>query len=344
MPQQQGKTGQICLWVSGAILCICGVACCAAAFAAMPLFENSFSTACDSMAKVAGCLPCEQLCDDEFKEATKGQPDGAAETADAQATFNQCLTDCAGASDSFNKGKCLVDLKRQAACKCTDDEDPNSCNCTGSQLDGVQQLWQLSCMALGAIGLVVAIVFTGVPALIAGTTHSRVINACCYSVCAGIFSCAFIGLGAGFILFGAYVAGPGGDMLSAECQSAAGGAMSEETESSGSESIDSAMDDMVNCAAEAFCTGVIQIVNQVGAASMQIGLPYFLSGITMFVGCYVGCCCKTSVPQPHDKVEAGIPMAKVNVVPEAMAVAGILPPLPSEGSKICCTLVAFLHA
>jgi len=344
MPQQQGKTGQICLWVSGAILCICGVACCAAAYSAMPLFSNSFSTACDSMANVAGCLPCEQLCNDAFAEATKGQPEGASETAEAKDSRAKCLSDCKASGDQFNKGKCIVDLKREAGgCQCTEDDKPESCNCAGTALDGVQQAWELACTALGALGLVVAVVFTGLPALVAGTTYTRVINACCYSVCAGIFSCLFIGMGAGFILIGAFVAGPGGEQLMQECQGSMGDAMKGDSESTGSESMDAAMDDAVNCATDAFCKGVTKIVSDVGSASMQIGIPFFLAGITMFFGCYVCCCCKTSVPQPHDKVEAGIPMVKGDEQPAvavATAVAGIFPPLPPVGWKTCCTLLS----
>ena len=52
---------------------------------------------------------------------------------------------------------------------------------------------------------------------------------------------------------------------------------------------------------------------------MQIGVPYFIAGITMFIGCYIGCCCKSSVPQPHAKVEAGGGEGKaVEAVPTAI--------------------------
>lgn len=152
-------------------------------------------------------------------------------------------------------------------------------------------------MALGAVGLVGAFLFTGLPALCAGTKYNKCINACCYSVCAGVFSLFFIGAGAGFIVIGVAIKGPIGDELLAECAKQASGAMSSEMESSGDAKMDAAADDMVDCAADSMCRGFIKIIDDIGASSTMIGIPYFLAGITMFVGCYIGCCCKKSVPQ-----------------------------------------------
>ena len=57
MGQQEGTTGQYCLWVSGVILLICSIACCAAAYTAMPIIPNALGHTCDGMKDVQGCLP-----------------------------------------------------------------------------------------------------------------------------------------------------------------------------------------------------------------------------------------------------------------------------------------------
>ena len=274
MAEQQGKTGQYCLWISGVLLLICGLGCCVSAYAAVPAISNALNTACDSMADVANCLPCEDVCEDVFEEATKDLPAGSADTQEAKDTREQCLKDCANTGDQFNREVCLVDLKKSAGCTCTKTDDSASCDCSGTQLEQIQGLWELVCMALGAVGLIGAVFFTGLPALVAGTRYNGCVNACCFSVCSGIFSLVFIGMGAGFILVGAAVNGPVGDDLKADCSSGVAGEMSSDVESTGSESMDAAVDDLVDCAAESFCKGIIAIVQDVGNMSVQVALHF----------------------------------------------------------------------
>jgi hypothetical protein len=272
MAEQQGKTGQYCLWISGVLLLICGLACCVSAYAAVPAISNALNTACESMADVANCLPCEDVCASAFEEATKDLPAGSADTQEAQATRDQCTKDCAKTGDQFNTEACLVDLKKQAGCTCTKTDDSASCNCSGTMLEQIQGAWELVCMALGAVGLIGAVLFTGLPALVAGTRYNGCVNACCFSVCSGIFSLVFIGMGAGFILVGEAVNGPMGDDMMAQCSSQASGEMSSGVESSGSESMDAAVDDFVDCAADSFCKGIFAIVQDVGTMSVQVAL------------------------------------------------------------------------
>lgn len=271
MGKQEGRTGQICLWISGAILIICGVACFAAAYAAVPTISGALFTACDSMSEVAGCLPCEQLCHDAYEEATKDLPAGSAVPNEVKETEEQCINNCTSSAEEFDSNKCLVDLKTEAQCICPNKDDHESCDCSDSALDVIQTYWELACLALGALGLVAAVLFTGLPALFAGTKYNKCVNACCYSVCSGIFSLLFIGMGALFIAIGLATSGPLGDELMAECKNQGTESIGEGAESTGNEEMDDAVNDMVDCAAEAFCSGMMTIVEDVGSKSTMVG-------------------------------------------------------------------------
>jgi len=264
---QEGKTGQYCLWISGVILLICGIACCFAAYNAMPLISNALESTCDGMKDVQGCLPCEQLCQDAYDESTKGLPSGSEVSQAAKDSRSQCLKDCKSSSETFSVDRCIVDLKTEARCQCSVKDDPELCDCSGTELEMIQNLWETFCMGLGAVGIVGSVLFTGLPALCAGTRYNKCINACCYSVCAGIFSLFFIGAGASFIAIGIAVNGPVGDELLAECTTQASGTMSEGMESSGDAKMDEAANDMVDCAADSMCQGFIRIVEDIGASS-----------------------------------------------------------------------------
>ena len=109
MGQQEGKTGQYCLWVSGVILLICSIACCGAAYSAMPIIPNALDNTCEGMKDVQGCLPCEQLCQDVYAEATKGLPAGSAVSQAAKDSRSQCVKDCKSSGETFNVDRYVSD-------------------------------------------------------------------------------------------------------------------------------------------------------------------------------------------------------------------------------------------
>merc|ERR1719183_867837 len=55
--------------------------------------------------------------------------------------------------------------------------------------------------------------------------------------------------------------------------------------------------DLIDCAAESLCRGITTILDNLIQTSTAIAAPFMIAGIVMFVGCYVCCCCKNSVPQ-----------------------------------------------
>ena len=82
--------------------------------------------------------------------------------------------------------------------------------------------------------------------------------------------CKGCAVGAGFIVIGMALSGPVGDELLMECNAEVSGEMKDGMESSGSESMDAAADDMVDCAAQSFCDGVVLVVTDLGAKSVQV--------------------------------------------------------------------------
>jgi len=252
------------------------------------------------------------LCDKKFAEA--GQFASL-----AGKTKKQCKAECADSAPPFSVEMCLKDLKVSGGCTCLTDKVAD-CDCSGSALEEVNAIWGLACMALGALGLIGAVVFTGIPAILAGWRYNRIVNACCFSVCSGIFSMIFIGCGAGFLLIGTAVATQK-DTIMGECTASVSESLDGGADAPADPDAAEMVDDVVNCGLTAFCDGALVVVEKLGTSATMIGAPYFLAGITMFAGCYVGCCCKESVPKPPNSVtDTGPPTGK-EMAPIAVPVA-----------------------
>eukprot|EP00277_Geminigera_cryophila_P000057 CAMPEP_0179423622 /NCGR_PEP_ID=MMETSP0799-20121207/11118_1 /TAXON_ID=46947 /ORGANISM="Geminigera cryophila, Strain CCMP2564" /LENGTH=284 /DNA_ID=CAMNT_0021197949 /DNA_START=201 /DNA_END=1055 /DNA_ORIENTATION=- len=278
---------------------------------AATLIDKAFVTTCAQMTLLAGCAtsPCKDLCDNKFEGKN---------SSEAKVEREKCYTSCGESGDSiFSEEICLRDLKIEGGCECPTDKVAD-CNCEGSALEELSRWWSLACQGLGALGLVGAVLFTGIPAIYAGWRHNRVVNACCYSVCSGMFSTIFIGCGVAFLLLG-FAVETQKDSLMSECTSEIKNAMNDDGGSDKPDDADAEKmaDEIMDCGLRAFCKGVDVVVTEIGITAIMIGVPYVVAGITMFAGCYVACCCKESIPQPDNAVK---PDGK-EMVPIAVAVA-----------------------
>jgi len=204
-------------------------------------------------------------------------------------------------------------------CTCPTDE-PEDCGCDGSEYQGVDGTWRLLCLALGAVGLIGAVIFTGIPAGVAGWKKIPCINVICFSVCSGIWSLIFIGCGAAFLAISVMLspAGPWGKEVMKVCPK-------EEVDLE-TDMLDETTAEAIDCAAESLCRGTHTILSNLVRTSNAIGAPFMIAGIVMFVGCYVCCCCKNSVPQGDD--EGTTEMAKV--APLEPPQATIVQAVPAE--------------
>jgi len=208
------KHGTNCLLVSGVVLMVMGIACIAAAMGAASLIDDSLKTACAKVSTAATCIggPCKDLCDKQFlsdKDKTKQQ---------------QCYEQCRAILPKGDalRNQCEVEIRVAAECTCPKGDPAKmqvtakDCNCDGTSLGLINQLWTMACLGLGLIGFIGAFLITGVPALFAALKANRCTacckpsgnkccnnNAVCYGVFAGLFCPLFLLMGGGFLAIGA---------------------------------------------------------------------------------------------------------------------------------------------
>merc|ERR1712070_899440 len=150
-----------------------------------------------------------------------------------------------------------------------------------------------------------------------------------FSVCSGIWSLVFLGIGAGFIMIGAAFA-PGGPIRNGLLE-ASGCDQTWSSEIDGDDTASAMAAGAVDCVQESVCGSVLSLADKVTAAATSIGVPYFLAGLVMFAGCYVCCCCKKSVPQKtgNDVAPMQGKQDEVAAVPAATPASGGLYPAPA---------------
>ena len=252
MPQE-GKTGQYCLLFSSFALIVCGIACLAATYSATDLVPNSLTTACEAMGDVVQCASpaCTDSCKAQFTKA---------QTTERQKCFDACE-----AALDFDKATdaCLKGVLEGLKCICPTD-DPDDCDCEGSDYQAVDELWRLMCSALGALGLVGAVIFTGIPAGVSGWKRIKCINVVCFSACSALWSLVFIACGAGFITLSVMLTedGPIGSELMKVCS--IDKAQMEEDVSN------KAAADLIDCAAESLCRGITTILDNLIQTSTAV--------------------------------------------------------------------------
>jgi len=291
---QEGKLGQFWLLGSAVILFAMGIACAASCLGASTLPTETIDSVCPAIYKAGPCLEdaCHSACDNDPSLS------GAA--------VDECHKSCE--SDNMSDAqkekeikKCNVDLYKGNGCICTDDADPDSCDCTGTGLQGFIDFWALISLAFGLLGLVGAILFTGIPAAVSAWKPVPCCNYVLFSVCSGIWSLVFLGIGGLFIVLGIAFA-PGGEGRRGLLE----GSGCDESWSSDIDGDDAGSQmaaGAIDCVQEAVCGSVFTLADKLSAAATNIGVPYFLAGLVMFFGCYVCCVCKKSVPQKDDSVK-----------------------------------------
>jgi len=189
------------------------------------------------------------------------------------------------------------------------------CNCDGTSLGLINQLWTMACLGLGLIGFIGAFLITGVPALFAALKANRCTacckpsgnkccnnNAVCYGVFAGLFCPLFLLMGGGFLAIGAATQSQEVKKLLESCQSEMGKAM--KGDSSANSDADAMGAQVAACGAGAFCDGFSVIINDLGKRCLTIGVPFWIAGITMFFSCYACCCCAGTLPKKDSEVHA----------------------------------------
>ena len=168
MPQQ-GRIGQLWLLGSGIVLCILAIACAAAAMGAATVMDDALSSTCNSMVKAMSCM---------------------------------------GAGDGFlDVDSCMVQMYTEFECTCSGSK-PDTCDCSGTDIEQIKTLWVQVCLGLGLLGLVGGILFTGIPALVSAWKKVPICNVLCFSICSGLLTIVFIGCGAAFILIGLALQSP----------------------------------------------------------------------------------------------------------------------------------------
>ena len=294
MPAQEGKLGQFWLIGSAVILTVMGIACMASSLGASTLPVDAIESVCPALLKAGPCMEdaCLTACDND--PTLSG------------ALYDECRKQCkSGSMDEaqmeLEVEKCNVELYRGNGCICTDDADPDSCDCTGTGLQGFIDFWALISLAFGLLGLVGAILFTGIPAAVSAWKPVPCCNYVLFSVCSGIWSLVFLGIGGLFIVLGIAFA-PGGEGRRGLLE----GSGCDESWSSDIDGDDAGSQmaaGAIDCVQEAVCGSVFTLADKLSAAATSIGVPYFLAGLVMFFGCYVCCVCKKSVPQKDDSVK-----------------------------------------
>ena len=280
MPAQEGKLGQFWLIGSAVILTVMGIACMASSLGASTLPVDAIESVCPALLKAGPCMEdaCLTACDND--PALSG------------ALTDECRKECkSGTMDEakmkLEVEKCNVDIYKGNQCICSDDANADSCDCAGTELQNFIDLWGLLCLAFGLLGVLGAIVFTALPAAVSAWKPVPCCNYVFFSVCSGIWSLVFLGIGAGFIMIGAAFA-PGGPIRTALLEGS-GCDESWSSEVDGGDATSAAIAGAVDCLQESVCGAVLSLADKVTAAATSIGVPYFLAGLVMFAGCYVCC-------------------------------------------------------
>ena len=289
---QEGKLGQFWLLGSAVILFAMGIACAASCLGASTLPTETIDSVCPAIYKAGPCLEdaCHSACDND--PSLSGT---AVDDCRKACTSDGSMTDL---QKEREIEKCNVDLYRGNGCICMADADPDSCDCSGTGLQNFIDFWALLSLAFGLLGLVGAILFTGIPAAVSAWKPVPCCNYVLFSVCSGIWSLVFLGIGGFFIVLGIAFA-PGGEFRRGLLESSG----CDESWSSEIDGDDAALQmaaGAINCVQEAVCGAVFTLADRLSAAATSIGVPYFLAGLVMFLGCYVCCVCKKSVPQKDD--------------------------------------------
>ena len=280
MPAQEGKLGQFWLIGSALILFAMGIACMASSLGASSLPVDAVESVCPA---IYGAGPC-------FEKACLDACDNDPNLSGAQ--NDACRKECKSGQMNEAKAdleieKCNVALYQGNGCICMDDQNSDSCDCAGTELQGFIDLWGLLCLAFGLLGVVGAIVFTAVPAAVSAWKPVPCCNYVFFSVCSGIWSLVFLGIGAGFIMIGAAFA-PGGPIRNGLLE-ASGCDQTWSSEIDGDDAASAMAAGAVDCVQESVCGSVLSLADKVTAAATSIGVPYFLAGLVMFAGCYVCC-------------------------------------------------------
>ena len=185
---QEGKLGQFWLLGSAVILFAMGIACAASCLGASTLPTETIDSVFPAIYKAGPCLEdaCHSACDN----------DPSLSVAAVDECHKSCESDnMSDAQKEKEIKKCNVDLYKGNGCICTDDADPDSCDCTGTGLQGFIDFWALISLAFGLLGLVGAILFTGIPAAVSAWKPVPCCNYVLFSVCSGIWSLVFLGIG-----------------------------------------------------------------------------------------------------------------------------------------------------
>ena len=144
---QEGKLGQFWLLGSAVILFAMGIACAASCLGASTLPTETIDSVFPAIYKAGPCLEdaCHSACDN----------DPSLSVAAVDECHKSCESDnMSDAQKEKEIKKCNVDLYKGNGCICTDDADPDSCDCTGTGLQGFIDFWALISLAFGLLGLV----------------------------------------------------------------------------------------------------------------------------------------------------------------------------------------------
>ena len=220
----------------------------------MDLVPNSLEAACESVAEAIECAS--PLCTDSCK--AQFPPPGNTKE------LNECFDACDSALDPDKAADgCIKSVLEGMGCTCPTDE-PEDCDCDGSEYQGIDGTWRLLCLALGAVGLIGAVIFTGIPAGVAGWKKIPCINVICFSVCSGIWSLIFIGCGAAFLAISVMLspAGPWGKEVMNVCPK-------EEVDLE-TDMLDETHAEAIDCAAESLCRGIHTILSNLVRTSNAV--------------------------------------------------------------------------
>jgi len=161
--------GRYWILISGIILMMLGIVVVATSYSAADFVQSTFNTVCSTVTDSNACISAQATADCE-----KQCPPGAGQ--------KECNVNCQShfSTQVYTSEMCEVSIRSGAGCACPSDEDPSQCDCSGQILGYLEQYWRIACMALGALGLVGATFFTGLPAIILTYRHYRCCNVTCF--------------------------------------------------------------------------------------------------------------------------------------------------------------------
>uniref|UniRef100_A0A6U2AY73 Uncharacterized protein n=1 Tax=Hemiselmis andersenii TaxID=464988 RepID=A0A6U2AY73_HEMAN len=285
--------GALLLRLEGITLICCGLGCFYGCYMAQDVIEQAFLSACA----------------------------GAAEAAD-------CVGDMANSTEpipAYTQDQCRLDIKEKMGCTC-----PlgtlDSCDCSGSYIELVQENWPMGCFIGGIAACVICVVFTGLPAFIASKKKMRCCSIFTFSLMCIIFAIPFLFIGGSCTAIAILIRRPatiGIDMDDCEgsvanLSSAASDKVSSQMdtatavsgqslESTGDAEADAALNAtalaLKACGAKAFCAGVRNLSGDMFWTATYIGIPFGIAGILMAIGMFW--CCLWRKGLPDKKVKPG---------------------------------------